>query len=640
MEKKPEKKNSKKSVTSPQVQASIQAPKQTKQAKNYISLQWIVNLLSALIFIVSAYYYLLVVNSNLLYKVQELSLFLPTKLYFSLHMSIPGGLLSWLGNFFTQFFYYPWLGSLIFVSFIAFTQFLVVKVFRIKAKHFPITFVVSFALLLTISQLGYLIQNITAQGFIYSNLIGFDAVLLVLWLYRTIESVPIRAAFNVFFVAFCYPLLGFYTLLAASLFLITDVKAWLVSKTKHGWLPIVTVLLAAVLLPYIYYYLYYTQTDFASIYIEGLPDIPLLKQAIYAFWMPYFVLITSFIIFSIIPFYKSKKEVGIFSVLATSLGFLFCFMWLINGSYIDANFQTETAMDIAIFENRWEDVIELANENKNEPTRIIVMDTRLALQKLNQAGDKMFTFPDGSARVKSPAPKMLRSLIGKQMYYQYGNTSFCYHWCIEDMVEKGMKVDYLRFMVKCALIKGELKLAQKYNDVLKLTLFHEAWADKYQKFIDQPMTMMSDGEFKAIRPLTAFKDKLEDNYGPLETSLLTSFATSDCATIELLEYSLQSAMLVKSSEFFWPRYFSYVRMNKRIPRYYQEAALFFSYFERKVNIDMKTIDPQILEHFKQLLKTCDLNVGKSKVENKQTFALLFADTYWYYYFFITPNFEM
>lgn len=636
MDKKPIKKNIKKTVPTTKVQAT----KAQIHPTNYIILQRIVNISSILIFIASAFYYLLILNSNVLYKIQELSIFLPTKFYFTLHMKVPGGLLSWLGNFFTQFFYFPWLGSLIFVGLIALAQYLVVKVFRIPAKYFPITFIVSFALLLSFTQLGYLIYNIKAQGFIFSNLLGFISVLGALWLYRTVSSIPIRATFAVFFIAFCYPLIGFYALLSGLLFIISDSKEWFKTKAKIGWLPVLTLLVTLLVLPYIYYLGYYTQTEIGGIYLAGLPTVPFALAAIYAFWLPYLLLIVTFILCSILPLHKSKKVTLLFTEIFVAFCFLLVFYGFIKRSNKDKNFQTEIAMDRAVFENKWEDVIKLAKENKDEPTRIIVMKTRLALQRLNLAGDQLFTFPDGSKMIKTPVPTKLLILAGKQLFFQYGQTSFCYHWCVEDMVENGLKVDYLRYMVKCSLIKGELQLAQKYNDMLKLTLFHKAWADEYQKYIDKPQLMINNTEFMAIRPLTAFRNKLDDNYGSLEQDLLSDLSNSECATPEMLEYSLQSAILFKNSELFWPRYFTYIQTHQRVPRYYQEAALFFSYFERKHDLSGQKFDPQIVEHFKQLLKTCDLNVGKSKEENKQTFALLFQDTYWYYYFFSTPNFEM
>jgi hypothetical protein len=56
---------------------------------------------------------LLFLESDFLWKVQEGNLFLETSLFFREQMVVPGGLLSWIGTFLTQFFYVPWLGTLL-----------------------------------------------------------------------------------------------------------------------------------------------------------------------------------------------------------------------------------------------------------------------------------------------------------------------------------------------------------------------------------------------------------------------------------------------------------------------------------------------------------------------------------------------
>lgn len=53
---------------------------------------------------------LLTYERDYLWKVQELNLFLNTSLFFKQQMIVPGGMLMYLGQFFTQFFYHPWLG--------------------------------------------------------------------------------------------------------------------------------------------------------------------------------------------------------------------------------------------------------------------------------------------------------------------------------------------------------------------------------------------------------------------------------------------------------------------------------------------------------------------------------------------------
>ena len=56
---------------------------------------------------------LLLFENDLLWKLQEQNLFLDTSLFFNEQMVVPGGLLSWMGTYLTQFFFYPWLGTLL-----------------------------------------------------------------------------------------------------------------------------------------------------------------------------------------------------------------------------------------------------------------------------------------------------------------------------------------------------------------------------------------------------------------------------------------------------------------------------------------------------------------------------------------------
>ena len=52
-------------------------------------------------------------EADLLWKVQQHNVFLNTSLFFHQMMAMPGGMLSYLGAFFTQHFYYPWVGVIL-----------------------------------------------------------------------------------------------------------------------------------------------------------------------------------------------------------------------------------------------------------------------------------------------------------------------------------------------------------------------------------------------------------------------------------------------------------------------------------------------------------------------------------------------
>ena len=56
---------------------------------------------------------LLTYEDNQLWKLQELNLFMDTSLFFKQQLVVPGGLLTYLGTYFTQYFFYAWQGVLI-----------------------------------------------------------------------------------------------------------------------------------------------------------------------------------------------------------------------------------------------------------------------------------------------------------------------------------------------------------------------------------------------------------------------------------------------------------------------------------------------------------------------------------------------
>jgi hypothetical protein len=55
---------------------------------------------------------LLLCEPDLLWKIQQKNLFLCTSLFMKEQLVVPGGLLSWIGMWFTQFLYYPGVGVL------------------------------------------------------------------------------------------------------------------------------------------------------------------------------------------------------------------------------------------------------------------------------------------------------------------------------------------------------------------------------------------------------------------------------------------------------------------------------------------------------------------------------------------------
>ena len=90
------------------------------------------------------------------------------------------------------------------------------------------------------------------------------------------------------------------------------------------------------------------------------------------------------------------------------------------------------------------------------------------------------------------------ALLTVPLSYYIGHTNLSYRWAMEHTVKFGPRAFFIKYMTKCALVNGEIKLAEKYNDMLRSTLFHHEWAERYQPFIDNPSLMKDDPEFAAI----------------------------------------------------------------------------------------------------------------------------------------------
>lgn len=589
---------------------------------------------STVIFLIAAYAVTAWCNGSFLMKAEELSLFLPTRLFFADCMQTAGGGLVWCAAFLTQFFYYPWLGSTLLIGLLWALQILVVKAFRVPDRYFPLSFIPSVMLLWSVVQVGYLIYILKSPGYLYSNLLGTLVSVGSFWGYRQLPSRMFRSFALLLYVPLTYPLFGFYGLWSVFLCAVYESAIFFKEKTPGSWIPVAIGVATAAIVPYFYFVCFYSQMWFGRIYIASLPDFYFNRTEI-VLWIPFIVTgicLTRFVFFLFAQPQKPVKRAFpavVFGVYLLSLAALWKYSWR------DENFSVSLDMDRAVFRNDWETVLKLAKNLREEPTRLIVMYTNLALQKTGRAGDEMFRYKNSSAPYKVfRDPQILRQAGARAIYFQYGKINYCYRWCMEDKVEYGLKVEYVKYMVKCALLNGEFELARKYNRVLEKTLFHKNWAAKYRTFIETPALMEKDPEFKAITPLMAYDNLLDGDAGLLEVYLLNNFAYMEGGPQELVELSLQCNLIQKNIERFWPRFFLYAKTHERIPVHYQEAALLYAYLERKVDVSRFEIAPSVRNRFGELIKMSEAYGNKPEEFTRAVMKKNFGDTFWYYYFFV------
>ena len=171
--------------------------------KRFIS---IIPWLGALLLIALA---LLCFESDLLWKVQQYNLFLDTPLFFREQMLVPGGLLSYASCYFTQFFFYPWLGVLVLCSWWLLLMWLSKRTFRISDNWTVLALIPVAILLVADMSLGYWHYFMKLRGYFYVPTIGTTAAVGLLWAFRSLpQKLWLKIIFLLIATIVGYPCLG------------------------------------------------------------------------------------------------------------------------------------------------------------------------------------------------------------------------------------------------------------------------------------------------------------------------------------------------------------------------------------------------------------------------------------------------
>lgn len=453
-------------------------------------------------FVVFALYMTAIHNGFYFKWAESLSLFINSWYFLQDCMRFAGGLLTYTGAFLTQFYYFPALGSIVFVALLVLIQYLSVVAFDIPLKFRVLAYIPSLMLLLSVIQLGYVWLTLKSPGYFLSNTLGTIVCLVAFWGYRSLTSIGWRMALLVSLTVLGYPLFGFYALLSVSLFVFYEVVLFFDDRNYLHFLPALTGIALAIVIPQVYYNYVYSYMQHVHVYTSGLPRFTFDSKEL-IFWVPFLLLFLT--IFLFLSFTATRKDKPVkspnsyVSILAFCSGILMVFILSFN----DDNFKTEIKMASAIEKNNFREVLYFADRVHGVPTRNIVLNSNMARIALGMPKNSGFNLNNTVKPkcVRSSMPIILH-MSGRPLFYLSGQINDCYHWCMEDMVEYGMKPCYLKFMVKCAIINKEYELARKYNTILSETLFYRKWARKYQAYINDPSLTIKDTEITTIQTIS------------------------------------------------------------------------------------------------------------------------------------------
>ena len=579
---------------------------------------------------------LLYFETDLLWKVQQYNLFLDTSFYFSEKMLVPGGFLSYISCYFTQFFYHPWLGVTILCGWWLLLMWLTKRAFRIADNWAVLALVPVAALLIADMSLGYWHYLIRLRGYFFVPTIGTTVAVAMLWAFRSLPNYWLRILWIVTATAIGYPLFGIYALAAV---LLMGIWVWRLNST-HSQSAIQTcvALLAIIAVPLICYRYVYYQTYFNDLWTTALPISHTMKSYT-AYYIPYYILGAFFLLAAL--FYQASQPVLFQKPL---------YRWCLQGVvvvvliasawhwwYKDENFHHELVMQHCIEQADWEGVVNEAKKQETEPSRSIIMMRNIALSRLGRQTEEMFDFPWGRIKGDPNVPyEILNTVFNRTVFYQYGLLNDCHRKCMEDGVEFGWEVETLQYLVRCSILSRERVAAQKVLDKLRHTMYYNEWADSMQVLLNNPKQIAEDPEMGPIAHMLHFKNALGLDEGNPEKYIMNILAYQDSNDPYFQEQTVLAALLKGNPGLFWARFNHYAQLHKgqRMPRIFQEAAYFFGMMGKGPNPALLPVDESVKRSYNAFISQSAQYRGQPVDIARVALHPFFGNTYYFYYNFL------
>lgn len=582
-------------------------------------------------------------ENDLLLKIESHSLFLFDSTFLSDSLKSIGGLQKYFSTFFTQFLYIPWLGALIYTLLLNLAAYLTCITYSIPKKWGIISFLPAILLLAGNMHLGYTLFIIKELGFFFSPIIGYIVTIGMTFAYKKVSNKFLSCLEILLFGTIGYLLFGFWVLLG----LISIASIILFNKKEDKkWGSLIITLLLVALVPLLAFQLY---TDFrvSDMYTIGLQQLPYKKEFV-SYYIPYILIGLSVIFFPILSKIILAEKSGLnyrkyilYQVFIIGIYTLTLWGFWFN----DYNFRAEIKMSVAVDNLDWKRVIDIHQQSTSskefsasEPTRLMVQYKNLALTKMGNEGNLIYAYRDGGKMQKSPQIISMMLQCGKQLYLHYGLLNYCYRWCIEDAVEYGWNVSDLKYAIMSSLLSDDHGVTQKYLNILDKTLFYRKWAFSQRQLMQNPALIAESKEYKGIIPLICRDNILDNDNVMIEMYLMNYFTKKRPinATPEFDRISVMWAMQTQDIPTFWNCFSNYTVTNviKKMPRYYQEAALLYGNLEKNVDLSSMPFDNEVISSFNNFNNFASKNPVRDLDKSRPLYYNKFGKTFYYFYYFI------
>lgn len=445
----------------------------TKSSKSYLKASLILTY-GILVFLFWA-----ICHPSLLSYQEQLQLFQLTDSYFYEHLSWPGGLSTYIGEFMCQFYNNYWIGGLILGLIFSGMWALTWSICkRLGGNSFYIFLLSLIPCLMMLMYMG----NINVMpSFLVSILI---TLIFTLTYYKFMSIIERNKILKTLSLIFCLPV--FYWLFGPVVFLLALlISVHVLFSKNYSWtlkllfcLLIFSYTLSCVLMLSLLV-LYPTNLQFVGInYYRDPTTFPLME----------FVVEFGFTLTLLLAGVSSKmpKKISIISWSTIVIG-------LVAIGLFWGNFYVPMTLELIEYDylvriNDWKGVLNKA-EKKQPNLPMSVCATNLALGMTNQLGDRAFHFyQNGTEGLLPPFQREFNSLlVTAEAYFQLGLTNTAqrfYFEAMEGIPNYNKSVRCIKRLTETNMLNGHYEVAKKYLRILKNTSCYAKWAYRTEQLID------------------------------------------------------------------------------------------------------------------------------------------------------------
>lgn len=551
---------------------------------------------------------------------EQYQMFLFSSDYFLNFFVNPGGVSDYIGNFFTQFYFYSRLGAVIIAVLLVLLQravWFISQKLGAKSVFFPLSVVPSLLYWGLFCDENYLLGGLIALLLVS----GFIAI------YTLLKSSKIRLAFVWISIPVLYWMAGGAFLLLPLFALVYEI---LRRESKIAqlsvWAGISAVLSYAFPTLCKAWFLQYPLREvwIGTNYFRFPVNIPVSVA----------IIVVSVVVIPFAVFYLSKfiRKDNSKALIIGQVIFLFFGGYFLISHSADMSKEEVMAYDFNCRMRRWDHIIAMADK-KTPTTPLSVTCLNLALAKEDLLGERMFSYFQKG--IGGLMPDFVRDytipMIAGEVYYHLGFVNTAQRYAFEGMEALPDYQKSSRAIMRLAetnIINGNYAVAEKYLHLLQKTFYYKHWANNALATMKDEKLIAQHPEWGPLRKYRTQEDFLFSE-GEKEMMLGVLFK-QDRTNRMAFEYLMACTLLMKDLKHFLQYFPLSESLNYwAIPKSYQEA-LYYAW--KSTNTDTsRNIPYPIGNGVKQRFQLFQKMPGQA---NTTSYKNDYSDTYWYYLNFV------